>query len=357
MASRHVIGLDIGTTAVRAAEVAPAGSSRRPRPTLVRYGEHRLPAGAVREGEVVDALVVSQALRELWSRTGFSHKDVVIGVGNQRVVVRELDLPWLPLAQLKASLPLQVQELLPVGAADAILDFHPTDETEGETGRTVHGMLVAAQRDTVSANLRAVEDAGLRPTMVDLNAFALLRALARGEHAERTVALVDVGARLTNVVVATGGRPRLVRVIPSGGQHVTDAVAAALEVPPAEAEVAKRRLGTGAGAVPGAVPPELAAAAEAVDRTCRALVESVRNTLVYYAGQHTGARVELVVLTGGGVHLAGLGQLLSSTTRLPAVLGDALAGYDLGRAVDRTALDGAGSLVALPVGLASGVAA
>jgi type IV pilus assembly protein PilM len=349
-----VVGLDIGTSAVRATEVAfGSGGPAAGNGTLQRLGQVELPPGAVRDGEVVEQSIVSHAIKQLWQQGGFSTKDVVLGVGNQRVIVREMELPWMPLPQLKASLPYQVQELLPVAAGDALLDFFPTGEEVGERGRTVRGMLVAAQRDTVAANVLAVEGAGLRPVMVDLNAFALVRALARGGAAGAgTVAFVDIGARVTNVVVAVRGVPALVRVIPQGGGHITDAVATALGVTAHEAEGIKRELGIAYGAGAGQE-----AAAEAIGATTRQLVESIRNTFDYDAGNHPGAGIEGVLLTGGGAHLPGLGQFLSSSSRIPVALGDALQGLRLGKTLDRSRLAGAESLVAMPVGLAHGVAA
>lgn len=352
MASSHVIGLDIGTSAVRAAEVQFSGSPGRGTPTLVRLGVQPLPPGTVRDGEVVEPAIVSEVIKHLWSQSGFTGKDVVIGIGNQRVVVRELDLPWMPPAQLRSTLPYQVQELLPVAGTDALLDFWGTDEFEGPQGRTVHGMLVAAQRETVVANVLAVEGAGLRATMVDLNAFALLRSLARGELAQKIVGFVDIGARVTNVVVADRGAPRLVRIIPGGGQNVTDAVAAALQISAPEAEQVKRQVGVGF-----APTPQTQAASEAVGAATRMLVEAIRNTFVYYAANHPGAGIDIVVLTGGGAHLPGLGQYMSSSSRLPMMLGDAVAGFRIGKAVDKAALVGHESLLPLPVGLACGVAA
>ncbi|GAA4625074.1 type IV pilus assembly protein PilM [Cellulomonas oligotrophica] len=352
MASTNVIGLDIGTSAVRAVEVAFGKGGPRAGGTLQRVGEVALPPGAVRDGEVNEPAVVSDALRRLWAQAKFTSKDVVLGVGNQRVVVRDIELPWMPPAELKASLPYQVQELLPVASGDALLDFLPVDEVDGPRGRMVKGMLVAAQRDVVVGNVLAVEGAGLRPSMVDLNAFALVRALARGDLAERTVAFVDVGARITNVVVASAGTPRLVRLLAQGGQHVTDAVAAAMALPQPEAEGLKRDIGVGFSA-----PPEYAPAVEAITSSCRTLVEGIRNTLVYWSSQHRETPVEALVVTGGGAHLPGLGQYLSSSSRIPVMLGDAFAGLRVGKTIDRSTLTGAESLLALPVGLAHGVAA
>ena len=353
MASTRVVGLDVGTTAVRAAQVelGSGGAGGKVQPTLQRVAAVPLPVGAVRDGEVADAPAVSAALRRLWEVGRFESRDVVIGVGHQRVLVRDLELPWMPLPQLKASLPYQVNEMLPMQVSDALLDYYPTGEGENEQQRTVKGMLVAAPRDSVTANVVAVEGAGLRPTMVDLNAFALLRALARGDLARCTAAFVDIGARTTNVVIATGGAPRLVRMLRAGGQDATDAVARALSVAQPEAEQLKRQIGVGRE-----VPGQYASAAEALAATTMSLLESVRNTLTYFAsGQHTA--VDVIVLSGGGAHLPGLGQYLSSASRIPVTLADPVSSVRLGKSVDRGALAGSESLLAMPVGLAYGVAA
>lgn len=354
MASTRVIGLDIGSSCVRAAELefGSGGPTGKTAPSLLRFGEVPLPIGAVRDGEVAHPETVSAALRALWAQARFESKDVNIGVGNQRVIVRDLDLPWMPLAQLKASLPFQVNELLPMSTDEALLDFFPTAELDGPHGRTLRGMLVAAQRDTVNANVLAVEGAGLRPRMVDLNAFALVRALARGDFAQCTAAFVDIGATMTTVVVAAHGAPRLVRSLPTGGQNVTNAVTAALGIAGAEAEMLKREIGVGF-----AVDPSRAVAAEAISTVARELVESVRNTFVYYAGNNPGAGIDAVVLAGGGSHLPGLGQYLASASRLPVSIGDPLLGLRAAKSARREALVGHESLIALPVGLAYGVAA
>ena len=97
MAKRNIVGLDIGTTAVRAAEVSYGSDGPSSRGTLNAYASVPLPPGAVQDGEVVEPEAVASALKELWNRGKFSTKDVVIGVGNQRVIVRELEVPAMPM--------------------------------------------------------------------------------------------------------------------------------------------------------------------------------------------------------------------------------------------------------------------
>lgn len=354
MPKAGVIGLDLGSTHVRAAEVrfGRGGASGKQVPTLTRYAEVPLPIGAVRDGEVADPGAVTGALEQLWAKGGFTSRDVNMGVGNQRVVVRELELPWMPMPQIRSSLPFQVQELIPMPVEEALLDYFPTGEREGPTGRMVQGMLVAASRDTVRANLMAVESAGLRPQMVDLNPFALLRSLARGAHATQTVALVEIGARITQVVIVAQGVPRFVRMLPSGGQNVTDAVAAALGIAAAQAEEVKRTVGIGQP-----VRAELKSAGEAISTVIRPLVEAVRNTFVYYASNNPGAGIEVAVLSGGGSQLPGMGRYLASTSRLSVVPGDPLASLRVDDTPQLAGVADRAALLATPIGLAYGVAA
>lgn len=343
-----VIGLDIGTTRVRAVEVQRG----RGAPTVLRYSEVPLPLGAVRDGEVAAPEAVVPAIRQLWTHGRFSHRDVVIGVGNQRVMVRNLSLPWMPMTQLRASLPFQVQDTLPVPVEDALLDYYPTGESNGPEGRTVHGLLVAATRDTVQANLSAVESAGLRPVVVDLNAFALVRAHLVTGIENRVAALIDIGASSTNVIVAARGVPRLVRTLATGGQYVSDAVASAMNVAVAEADAVKRQVGVGF-----AVPHDLEAAADVINHVSQNMVESIRNTLVYYGSNNPGEPIEMAVLTGGGAYLNGLGQYISSATRLPVAMGDLLGAVNVARSAAIAPFQGVESTLAVPLGLAMAVAA
>lgn len=350
MGKQAVIGLDIGATAVRAAEIERHG---RGVPTLVRYSQVPLPLGAVRDGEVAEPDTVASALRQLWSQGRFGSKDVVLGIGNQRVLVRELELPAMPIAQLRATLPFQVQDLLPVAVDDALLDYYPNVEFQGPNGPALSGLLVAATKDTVRANTIAAESAGLRPIMVDLGAFALTRVQLLGEMAGRTIALVDVGARITTIVVVAEGRPRFIRMLPSGGQDATDAVTSTLGVSVADAERIKREVGVGAP-----VAPDLAGVAESIHGVTATVVEAIRNTLVYYASTHPGAAADSVVLSGGGAMLPGFGQFLASAARLPVTMGQPLAAVRPGKSAPRReVLDAVEHECGFAIGLALAVAA
>lgn len=353
MARTRVIGLDIGTSGVRAAEVQfGSGGPMSGSAEVVNVGYAPLPEGAVRDGEVAEPSTVATVLRRLWSERRFSSKDVVLGVGNQRVMVRELDLPMLPLPQLRTSLPFQVTDMLPVAVDDAVLDYYPTGTLTGQHGPMYHGLLVAATKETVLANTKAVERAGLRPVLVDLNAFALARVQARAGHDQGVVACIDIGSRVTNIAITANGQPRFVRILPSGGQDVTDAVAGTLDVPKEEAERLKRSVGIGF-----ATPPELDGAREAVLGVTSTLVDAVRNTLTYYTSANPGQQVQQIVLSGGGAFLNGFGQYLSSASRVTVSLSRPAAGMKLAKGVEAMLRGPEQATIAVPLGLAMGVAA
>lgn len=351
MAKTQAIGLDIGTKAVRAAEVVSSGGNARVE--LSKYAEEALPPNAVRDGEVVDQAAVAQALKSLWSKGGFSSKDVILGVGNQRVTVRSMQVPKMPMSDIRSSLPFLVEDSLPIPMDEAVVDYFPSGETQTEAGTMFEGMVVAAARDTVMSNVDAAEAAGLRPLQVDLSPFALLRIMARGELAHGTVALVDIGARTTTIVVATDGTPRFVRTLPFGTQSLADILARSKDVTHGTAEQQVIQHGLTASSI-----PENRISADQFNDAARTLIEGVRNSVGFYSSSNRQAPVGFVVLTGGGATVPGLGQAIASETRTPTLIGNPLEGVALSKRITgMDSLKGREATMAISMGLGMGVAA
>lgn len=357
MAGRTSIGLDIGTSGVRAAELQFSKKGI----TLEKFGQVALPEGAVRDGEVHDPAAVAQALKDLWSHTKFSSKEVIVGVANQKVIVRQVELPAAPLDELRKTLPYQVQEAIPMPVEHALLDFYPLEEVTNDDGsQMLRGMLVAAAREMVSAQLEAVQHAGLRPVVVDLTAFAVLRSLAEADElgmgSMPLEALVDVGARVTNIVVHQGGIPRFVRILLMGGQDVTDAVAERRGVPQNEAEALKHERGlTPVEADSGS---ETQALARVIDVAGQAFVDQVRGSLDYFVASSGVPGIDRVVLTGGGSRLTGLAERLQEASRCEVIRGNPFADLTVGSTgLSDDQLQFVEPLATVPVGLALGGAA
>lgn len=291
------VGVDIGTRTITVAEVKSSGSQTQ----VTNFGGVELPPDLVREGEILDVAAVAASLKELLATAKVRSKKVWLGVANQRVVVRQIDLPFMEEAELRASLRYQVQEHIPIPVEEAELDVHIVEEFVAEDGRRLQRLLlVAGHQDMVASHVEAAKQAGLKPIGVDLNPFAVLRVMGDTYPAmEGNQVLVDVGGGVTNVVVHERGVPTFVRILVMGGDLITDALAAGLNVPREEAEARKRAMYLGLG-------DEVAdrILAEQAD----AFVDEIRSSLDYYQAQTGAARLSGVVLSGGGGAARGTGR-------------------------------------------------
>jgi len=347
---KTIVGVDISANGLRAVEL---GDATKVRPRLLRHHSVALPPGAVNRGEVVEPSTVATAMKQLWSTGGFTGKDVIIGIGNSRVLARDLSVPKASLVRIRESLPFQVQEMLPFPTEDALLDFYPISESDSETGPVVNGLLVAAVKEAVLGNVNAVQLAGLHPVEVDLVPFALSRVLLRGANSTGTTAVIDVGASTTIVIVCTASVPQFVRIIPTGGDDLTAALSIRLSIPMESADTLKRSTGLTATANSAEQGEVLRIMFELTSE----LVTSLRNTLSYFASSRQGDVVERIILTGGGAQLAGFAEALGEFTRLPVSRGNPFETLDISRKIDQADLNQQGPSLAVAIGLALGSAA
>ena len=301
----HAIGLDIGATSVRAAILAPGTLEGRPAVTVHGLGHVPLPQGAVVNGVVMDQSAVTQALKELWRENRFECRNLILGITNQQVVVRDLQMPNLTPDQLVRALPYRAREIIAIPLDQALIDFAPLGQVNPETD-TQDGLLVAAPREPVLAAVRAVEKAGLRVARVDLASFAALRSIA--DEKLSVEAVIDMGAHMTSIVIHNQGIPKVVRTITRGGAELTLKLAERLEINPAEAEQLKVTHG-----LDGRHMEVTRSMSEAI----RPLLAEIRSSVHYFASSNSGAQIERISLTGGASQLSGFARLLSDHMGVP----------------------------------------
>ncbi len=339
----QVVGLDIGTSAVRAAELELNGG----RPALRVFSQVGLPPGAMVDGEIQDPSAVSDAIKRLWRNGKFTSRSVVVGVAGLRAITREIELPWVPDNEVDSAVRFQSGEVIPFPPDKTILSTQVLTDHEAPDGTTQRRVLVAAaHRDLIDGVVAAVKNAGLHVERVDLISSALVRALVDSvPEAQEPEAIVSVGAGLTVIVVHQQGRPQFVRTIGVGSNSATSAICSALDVPFADGEVIKRHLGE---------PEARAQSAEhAVERTIGDLVGEIRNSIQYYASLPGRSPIAGLTVTGAGAQLRGLVEELQSQVRMPVHFVSPLSHLDLS-GLDLSPAQAASLelVLAAPIGLA-----
>ena len=306
----HAIGVDLGTTAVRAAILALTMTGAGPAVTVHGFGSVPLPPGAVTNGAVNEQAAVTHALRQLWDTHGFKCRKVILGVANPQAVVRPLQIPNLNAQQRAKALPFQAREIIALPLDEVVLDYAQVGEPDEDTGM-VDGLLIATPRRPVLAAVEAVERAGLKVARVDLSSFGALRAI--GDQRFKVQAVIDLGANLTSIIIHRNGVPQLVRTLARGGQELTDLLVENLGVSPEEAERAKRETG---------LSGQRDAASTAVETAIRPLLAEIRSSINYFRGASDGAVLEGISLTGGAAALPGLAAVLSTQNGVPVTVID-----------------------------------
>jgi len=340
--AKLIVGLDIGTSAVRAAEL---DVSSKP-PQLINYGQIGLPPGSVVDGEIQDATAVSEAVRRLWKNGQFSTTSVIVGIAGLRAITREIDLPYVPDNEVESAVRFHSEEVIPFPPDKTILSSQIlTDYTTPEGAKMRQVLVAAAHADLVEGVVAVAESAGLTVKGVDLVSSALVRAISDGKSGDQPEAIVSVGAGLTVVVIHQKGRPQFVRTIGSGGNTFTAAIASSLDLPVADAEALKRRLGE--------PMPQAHAAQQAIQPAVDNLIGEIRNSVQYFATLPGRLPVSQILVTGGGSSLHGFIPMLGAQIHLPVHSVSPLARLDVSK-VDLTADQAAqvSPVLSTPIGLA-----
>lgn len=321
--STAAVGLDIGASAVRVAQV---GSGRGGN-SLLSFAQVALPPGAVVDGEIQDPGPVSEAIAQLWKRAKIRGKKAVLGVSNQRVVVRQVDLPYLEEKEFRSSLRFQAADYIPMSVEDAQLDFIVIDDYTTESQEhMMRVLLIAAATDMVDNFVTTASAGGVDPLGIDLTPFAIARAVSPSARGEAGVAgseaIIDVGAATTNILIHHNGEPRFVRILLVGGDDATKALSDELSLSIEEAEAMKLDLGRGVGSED---------AKKLLSREVTSLVDEIRGSLDYYLSQEDSEPVSSIVLTGGGSLTSGLTERLEQTLKTQVSLGSPLSQLNVSR--------------------------
>ena len=301
--SRSLVGLDIGSSSVKAVELKSAGKGHR----IAAVGVERLPPDSIVDGAIIDGAAVSDAIRRLFESTGIKARDVAASLSGNAVIVKKIALPPMSEAELRDTIYWEAEQYIPFDVQDVNLDYLVLSGGPGAKGSASGGMevlLVAAKKEKIADYTGVIKQAGCEPLVLDVDAFALQNAYEAnyGVEAGAIVALLNVGASAINLNVVGGSESLFTRDISIGGNAYTEALQKELHLSQEHAELLKKGV-----AVEGIdfeqARPILRAVTENV------LLE-VQKTFDFFRGTTGTDHIDKIVLSGGASRVDGFAEMI-----------------------------------------------
>ena len=300
--SKAVIGLDIGSSAVKAVELKQVGKGWK----VVAFGIQPVPPDSIVDGAIIDGAAVADSIRRVFENKHFKTKEVAASLSGNAVIVKKIKLPVMTEAELAESIYWEAEQYIPFDIQDVNLDYQILDAgTSDEAGGTMDVLLVAAKKEKIADYTGVISQAGRTPVIVDVDAFALQNAyeVNYGLDPEQVVVLLNAGASAININIVTGDQSVFTRDISMGGNSYTEAVQKELNLPFESAEQLKRGQPVD-GVTVEEVTPVLHAMTENV------LLE-IQKTFDFFKASATSDRIDRIVLSGGASRVDGFVQALN----------------------------------------------
>jgi len=351
----EVVGLKIGATGIRVAHVVNNGGKE-----LVRIAHAPLANGVVDGGEVRDPVALGEALADFFTANALPRKGVRLGLSNSRIGVRVIEVAGIEdERQLSNAIGFRAHEMLSIPIEEAVIDYRVLSTDVDEDGQTTRRILVVvAYRDSIDRYLAATDTAKIELAGIDLEAFALLRAVAEpgslpvGDDGRPVAALsvVSVGHERTTLAVSDGAVCEFARVLEWGGAQLGSAIARALKLSPTEGEEIKHSLSLASGkeGVEGLPAARAAEVVEAVRYEMQGLVRDLLSSLRFYQSQPQALPIGEILVTGGTAGIPGFAEELGRELGIPVRLADPFIRMQFAEGTERPAGECA---LAIAVGL------
>ena len=295
--AKSLVGLDIGSSSVKAIELKSAGKGFR----VSAIGVESVPPDSIVDGAIIDGGAVADAVRRLFANKRFKAKDVVASLSGNSVIVKKITLPSMTEAELSESIYWEAEQYIPFDIQDVNLDYEILDSgTQG----SMEVLLVAAKKDKIADYTNVISQAGKTPVIVDVDVFALQNAFEAnyGFEPSAVVALLNAGASAININILSGSQSVFTRDVSMGGNAFTEAVQKELNLPYESAEQLKKGQD-----VDGATYEDARAVLRAM--TDNVLLE-VEKTFDFFKATASNDRIDRIMLCGGASRVEGFAESL-----------------------------------------------
>jgi len=306
--AKSLVGLDIGSSSVKAIELKPSGKGYK----VSAIGVEPVPADSIVDGAIIDGGAVADAVRRLFANKKFKAKDVVASLSGNSVIVKKITLPAMTEAELSESIYWEAEQYIPFDIQDVNLDYEILEIGTGQDSQgSMDVLLVAAKKDKIADYTNVIAQAGKTPVIVDVDAFALQNAYEVNYGFEPTavVAILNAGASAININILSGPQSVFTRDISMGGNAFTEAVQKELDLPFESAEQLKK-----GHDVEGASFEDARAVLKAM--TDNVLLE-VEKTFDFFKATAASDRIDRIMLSGGASRVDGFAQALEERFGAP----------------------------------------
>lgn len=302
--SKKIIGLDIGSSSIKLAELTVGKNGA----VLDNFALIQSPLQAMNNGEIMDGLLISEAIKSAFKENNFKNKKTCIGLSGTAVIVKKISIPKVESKNLAEQVQYEAAQYLPFDISQVTLDYHQLSFSQNASNTDL--LVVAAQNEFILSYLETVERAGLKGQILDVGSLALANIfeLNYGKTTE-PVAIFNFGSNITNFLVLLQGEVIFSRDIPVGGFHFTNEISKNMGVTFEEAEALKISQG-GKQEVPEDTRTFMNIALDYV-------TEEIRNSIDFYTATASGLLINRAYFTGGASLTIGLIDHLIETIKLP----------------------------------------
>lgn len=295
----HLVGLDIGSNAIKAAEVIATKSGN----TLHNFGILNIAPGIIEEGTIRDHGAVSAAIRELFSANNIKNKNVAISIGGYSVIVKKISVQTITEDELQETIHFEAEQYIPFDISDVNLDFQILGESE-QNPNQMNVLLVAAKKEMVGDYIHLVELAGLHTVIIDIDAFALQNIFEFNYATEEeSIALIDIGASKTSLNILKGYSSVFMRDVSLGCGQINQQIVSQADCSIEEAEEIKH-----------SEQPKIISAedlANIVTSIVSDWTTEIRRAIDFFYSTYPDDHISKIILSGGGANIVEFRQLLA----------------------------------------------
>ena len=303
--SKKLIGLDIGSANIKLAEI----DYSRKGSTLVNFVIRPTPPRAINGGELADPAAISETIKSMMVTLKSKRKIAAVGLWGTSVITKRITVPQMDEKLVGGQIRWEAEQYIPFDINEVNIDFKVLKNFQSSP-ETMDILLVAARQDVALLYQDIVQSAGLQCGVIDVSGFALANCFMNnwGAVKGQTVALMNIGASVTNFIVIENGEIVFCRDIPVGGHSYTSEIQKGMGISPEEAEAMKISACTGQAA-----PEDVA---KLIQATHDVIAEEIQSSLDFFVNTTPGLPVQQCFVTGGASRTVGLIKHLGQHTKM-----------------------------------------